>query len=77
MTACANSHDRDETCPDCDPSRLPARDRPGPPLRRDRALERVHELQERLAQVDGFPPVPLTPDDDVPATPDLDEETRP
>jgi len=39
MTRCANNHDRDETCADCEPATRPER---------DQALALVHQLRERL-----------------------------
>jgi hypothetical protein len=66
VTTCANSHDRDETCADCEPGRVPPRERPGPPVPRERGLEHTRELRDRLANIDGAPAVTDDHDDEEP-----------
>jgi hypothetical protein len=73
VTTCANSHDRDETCADCEPGRIPPREQPGPPVPRTTGLDHVRRERDRLARTDGYPVVPLEPDDDVTASEETTE----
>jgi hypothetical protein len=63
---CSNSHDRDEVCGDCDPTRRRTErpDPPQPPASRERGLEHARQIREQLAHIEGPPAITDTDTDD-------------